>query len=148
MQDIRKDFCRLVTMILVRHIGKDGDHLRKKRGLTLCYNCRRPGHLAKKFFGRRPSCLCCKAMDHEVLDLPRMIAKIDRMNMRQENLEKGHKTEAMVEPQIESETVLLQIKDTLNDHKNINLSEIFKEKECIESRIGDFDIDYVLDEET
>jgi hypothetical protein len=40
------------------------------------------------------------------------------------------------------------MKDTLNDHININLSEIFKEKECIETRIGDFDIDCVLDEET
>jgi hypothetical protein len=29
-----------------------------------------------------------------------------------------------------------------------SLSEIFKEKECIEARIGDFDIDCVLDEET
>jgi hypothetical protein len=40
------------------------------------------------------------------------------------------------------------MKETLNDQKNINLSDIFKEKECIETRIGDFDIDYVLDEET
>jgi hypothetical protein len=40
------------------------------------------------------------------------------------------------------------MKETLNDHRNINLSEIFKEKECIEARIGDFDIDCVLDEET
>jgi hypothetical protein len=40
------------------------------------------------------------------------------------------------------------MKETLNDHRNINLSEIFKEKEWIETRIGDFDIDYVLDEET
>jgi hypothetical protein len=37
---------------------------------------------------------------------------------------------------------------TLNDHQHIILSEIFKEKEYIEARIGDFDIDYVLDEET
>jgi hypothetical protein len=43
---------------------------------------------------------------------------------------------------------LLQMKETLNDHKNINLSEIFNEKECIETRIGDFDIDCVMDEET
>jgi hypothetical protein len=28
------------------------------------------------------------------------------------------------------------------------LSEVFKEKECIEARIGDFDVDCVLDEET
>jgi hypothetical protein len=43
---------------------------------------------------------------------------------------------------------LLYIKDTLNDHRHVRLSEIFKEKECIEARIGDFDIDCVLDEET
>jgi hypothetical protein len=40
------------------------------------------------------------------------------------------------------------MKETLNDHQNINLSEIFKGKEFIEARIGDFDIDCVLDEET
>jgi hypothetical protein len=42
---------------------------------------------------------------------------------------------------------LLQIKETLNDHRHVILSEIFKEKECIEERIGDFYIDCVLDEE-
>jgi hypothetical protein len=36
-------------------------------------------------------------MDHEILDCPRMIAKVERMNMRQENLEEGHKTETMEE---------------------------------------------------
>ena len=40
------------------------------------------------------------------------------------------------------------MKETLNDHKDINLSDILKEKKCIETRIGDFDIDCVLDEET
>ena len=40
------------------------------------------------------------------------------------------------------------MKETLNDHRGTNLSEILKEKECIEIRTGDFDIDYVLDEET
>jgi hypothetical protein len=54
----------------------------------------------------------------------------------------------MAEPQKESETVLLQMKETMNDHRDINLSEIFKEKECIETRIGDFNIDCVLDKET
>jgi hypothetical protein len=71
-------------------------------------------------------------MDHEVLDCPRMIAKLERMNMIQEDHEKGQDTKTMEEPQKESEDVLLQIKETLNDHRNINLSEIFKEKECIE----------------
>jgi hypothetical protein len=56
-----------------------------KRGLTICYSCRKPRHLAKECPGRRPSCLCCKSMDHEVLDFPRMIAKLEGMNMRQEN---------------------------------------------------------------
>jgi hypothetical protein len=40
-------------------------------------------------------------MDHEVLDFPRMIAKIERMNMRQEDHEKGQVTETMIEPQRE-----------------------------------------------
>jgi hypothetical protein len=40
------------------------------------------------------------------------------------------------------------MKETMNDHRNINLSKIFKEKECIETIIGDFNIDCVLDEET
>jgi hypothetical protein len=87
-------------------------------------------------------------MDHEVLDFPRMIVKLERMNMKQENPKTEPATKIMEEPQKESEKVLLQMKETLNDHRQVNLSEIFKEKACIEARIGDFDIDYVLDEET
>ena len=40
------------------------------------------------------------------------------------------------------------MKETMNDHRHVRLLEIFKENECIEARIGDFDIDCVLDEET
>jgi hypothetical protein len=40
------------------------------------------------------------------------------------------------------------VKETLNDHRHVILLEIFKEKECMEAIIGDFDIDCVLDEET
>jgi hypothetical protein len=40
------------------------------------------------------------------------------------------------------------MKGTLNDHIDRNLSYIFKEKEFIETRIGDFDIEFVLLEET
>jgi hypothetical protein len=84
-------------------------------------------------------------MDHEVLDFPRMISNIEEMNMRQEN----HKEDPeMVDIQRELEKVLLQMKETLSDHQHVRLSEIFKEKECLEARIGDFDIDCVLDEET
>jgi hypothetical protein len=46
-------------------------------------------------------------MDHEVMDFPRMISKVERMNMRQENPEEGHETKNRVGPQKESETVLL-----------------------------------------
>ena len=87
-------------------------------------------------------------MDHEVLDHPRMIAKLEIMNMEQVDPEKGQESETMEEPQKESEIVLLQMKETLNDHRDTNLSEILKEKQCIETRIRDFDIDYVLDAET
>jgi hypothetical protein len=77
-----------------------------------------------------------------------MISKVERMNMRHKNPEEDQETKTMVEPQKESETILLQMKETMIDHRDINLPEIFKEKECIEIRIGDFDIDFVLDEET
>jgi len=40
------------------------------------------------------------------------------------------------------------MKNTLNDHQHVRLLEIFKEKEKIEERIGDFDIDCILNEET
>jgi hypothetical protein len=148
MQDPRKNFLQASYYDPSAQYRKGWGSFKRKRGLTLCYSCRRPGHLAKECPGRRPSCLCCKAMDHEVLDFPRMIAKVERMNMEQENHEKGQETKTMEESQKESETVLLQMKETLNDHRDTNLSEILKEKECIETRIGDFDIDCVLDEET
>jgi hypothetical protein len=48
-------------------------------------------------------------MDHEVLDFPRMIAKVERMNIRQEDHEKVQATEIMAEPYKESENVLLQM---------------------------------------
>jgi len=44
--------------------------------------------------------------------------------------------------------MLLQLKETLNDHRDNNFPEILKEKQCIETRIGDFNIDSILDEET
>ena len=63
-----------------------------------------------------------------------MIARLEKMNLHEENLK--------ADPQIakiqkESEKVLIQVKETLNDHRHVSLSEIFKEKECIEARIGD-----------
>jgi hypothetical protein len=148
MQDPRNNFLYVSYCDPSAQYRKGWGSFKRMRGLTLCYSCRIPGHLAKEFPGRGPIFLFCKAIGHEVLDFPRMIAKVEKMNMRQENHEKAQETKDMIKPQKESEIVLLQMKETLNDHIDINLSEILKENERIETRIGDFDIDCVLDEET
>jgi hypothetical protein len=145
MQDPRKNFLHVISYDPSTKYREGWGSFKRKRVLTLCYSCRRPGYLAKEFPRRRPSCFCCKSMDHEVLDCPRMIAKLEEMNMRQENPKANPKTEIMEEPRKESEKVLLHMKETLNDHRHINLSTIFKEKECIKERLGDFDVDCVLD---
>ena len=80
--------------------------------MKLCYKCRRLGHIAKKCPGIGPICLCCKAIGHEFEDFPRMIAKVEKMNMRQENYKEGQKTKDMLEnhKEKESETMLIQLK--------------------------------------
>jgi hypothetical protein len=85
MQDPRKNLLQVNSYAPSAQYGRSWESFRRKRGLTLYYSCRRPGHLAKECPRRRPTCLCCKAMDHEVLDFPRMIAKFERMNLNQEN---------------------------------------------------------------
>ena len=75
-----------------------------------------------------------------------MIVKVERMNMNQENPKANPETKSMAESQKELEKVLLHMKETMNDHRHVSLSEIFKEKESIEATIGDFNIDCVLDE--
>jgi len=72
-------------------------------------------------------------MDHEVLDCPRMIAKIEGMNINQENPKAN--LEAIAESQKESEKALLQMNNTLDDHRHVRLSNIFKDKECLEEII-------------
>jgi hypothetical protein len=133
MQDPRNNFLQVSYCDPSAQYKKGWGSFKRKRGLTLCYSCRRLGHLAKEFPGRGPNCLFCKDMDHEVLDCPRMIDKVEKMNMRQENHETSQETKDIIEPQKESKTVLLQMKETLNDHIYINLSEILNEKECIET---------------
>jgi hypothetical protein len=49
----------------------------------LCYKCRRLGHITKECPGTGPIFLCCKSIGHEVEDFPRMITKVEKMNMRQ-----------------------------------------------------------------
>jgi hypothetical protein len=72
--------------------------------LTLCYNCRRKGHLAKEFPDTGPIFLCCKMIGHEVEDCPRMISKFERMNMRQENYEGNQETKSILENRKEKES--------------------------------------------
>jgi hypothetical protein len=74
---------------------------KRKRGLTLCYSCIRSRHIAKEYPGIGPICICYKSIGHEVLDCTRMIAKVEKMNMRQENHEEGQETNDMLEHQKE-----------------------------------------------
>jgi hypothetical protein len=55
-------------------------------------------------------------MDHEVLDFPRMITRLEKLNMEQANPKGDQKTKIIAETQKESKNILLQMKDTLNDH--------------------------------
>jgi predicted phage tail protein len=48
----------------------------------------------------------------------------------------------------EVQTTLLQLKETMDVHKDVSLPESLKAKHRINARIEDFDIDCVLDEET
>jgi hypothetical protein len=145
MQDPRNNLLQIDPYDLGAKYIRGWGLVTRKIGLTLCYSCRRLGHLDKECLGGRPSCLCCKSLDHEVLDCARMITKLEKMNLLEENPKVDSE---IAEPQKESEKMLLQMKDTLNDNQHVRLVDIFKEKECIEVRIRDFDIDYVLNEET
>jgi hypothetical protein len=113
MQDPRKNFLQVSYHDPSAQYQKGWGSFKRKRGLTLYYICRRLGYLAKEIPGKRPGCLCCKAMDHEVLDCPRMIDKLEEMNLNKENPKVDPKME---ESQEESEKVLSQINETLNDH--------------------------------
>jgi hypothetical protein len=57
-------------------------------------------------------------MDHEVLDCPRMISKLERINL---NLEDHKADPEKEETQQESEKVLIQMKETLKEHKDVRL---------------------------
>jgi hypothetical protein len=75
MQDPRKKFFQ------VHHCDPNAQYMKgwglfkKKRGLTLCYSCKRLGCLTKECPGRGPIFLCCKSIGHEVLEFHRMISK-------------------------------------------------------------------------
>jgi hypothetical protein len=112
MKDPRKNLFQVSSYDPSVQYRRSWGSFKRKRGLTLCYSCQRTGHLAKEFPSRRPSCLCCKAMDHEVLDCPRMITKLEGMNLNQENPKTNPEK---AEPQKESKKVMIQIKETLND---------------------------------
>jgi hypothetical protein len=58
-------------------------------------------------------------MDHEVLDFPRMIARLEKLNMEQENHEGDQENKIIEEPHQESENVLIQMKKNLKEHKDV-----------------------------
>jgi hypothetical protein len=77
--------------------------------LTLCYNCRRSGHLAKEFPGTGTICLCCKTIGHEAEYCPRVISKVEKMNMRKEDYKEGQETKDMLKNHIENESETMLI---------------------------------------
>jgi hypothetical protein len=144
MQEPRKNFCRLQ----VQHYDPRGSvqyirgwgTFKRKRGLKLCYNCRRPGHIAKECPEVGPICLFCKVIGHEVEDFPRIIAKVEGMNMRQENYEESQETKGILEIHKEKgskevQTTISQLKEMMDAHKDVSLPEILKEKQRISARI-------------
>jgi hypothetical protein len=132
MQEPRKNFCRLQ----IQHCDPSTQYkmgwgtYKRKRGLKLCYNCSRSRHIAKECPGIGPICLCCKIVGHEVEDCPKIISKVERMNMRQENYQD---TKSMLENHKEKEsdkvqTTLEELKEMMDDHKYVSLPEILKVK--------------------
>jgi hypothetical protein len=116
-KNLESIFCRLQ----VQHCDPSAQYKRslgtykRKRGLTLCYSYRRLGHLAKECPGAGPICLYCKVVGHEVEDYPKMIAKVEQMNMIQENksMLENHK----VKESEKYQTMLVQLKEVVDDHK-------------------------------
>jgi hypothetical protein len=82
MQEPRKKFCRLQ----VQHYDPRGSEQYIK-GWGTSKECPEVG----------PIFLCCKVFGHEVEDCPRIIAKVEGMNMRQGNNEESQETKGMIE---------------------------------------------------
>jgi hypothetical protein len=101
MQDTRNNFLQVHHCDPSAQYRKGWGSFKRKRGLNLCYSCIKMGHLAKECLGRSPLFLCCKSISHEVLDFPKMIAKVEKMNMRQENPEEGQENKTMLKNQKE-----------------------------------------------
>jgi len=99
MQDPRNNFLQVYHCDPSAQYRKGWGSFKRKRGLNICYSCRKPGHIAKECLGRGPIFLCCKATGHEVLDCSRMIAKVENMNIRQENHEEGQETKNILNNQ-------------------------------------------------
>ena len=58
-----------------------------------------------------------------------MITKLEILTLNQENPKTDPETKTTTKSQKESKKVLLQMKDTLDDHQHVRLSEILKDKE-------------------
>jgi hypothetical protein len=70
MQDPRNNFLQVHHYEPSAQYRKGWGSFKRKRGLTLCYSCRRSRHLAKECPGRGLIFLCCKSTGHEVFGLP------------------------------------------------------------------------------
>ena len=122
----------------------------RKRGLTLCYNCRQLGHIAKYCYEVGPPCLCCKKLGHVVENCPRIIARVEEKK-RQEEIAKGNIGLKLVlwdhrDTKLRALQALLRAEDV---QQQVSLSDSLRQKQCISARMNDFDIDCIIrDEET
>jgi hypothetical protein len=137
MQESRNCFCILQVQDYdprgSMQYRKGWGKFKRKRGLTLCYNCITLGHLAMECLEVGPICLCCKVIGHEVEDCPRIIAKVEGMNKRQETYEESKENKSMLESHEEKrlqefQATLLQLKEMMDVHKDVSLPEIMKAK--------------------
>ncbi len=63
--------------------------------MTLCYNCRKPGHLGRQYYEVGPIFLCCKVIGHKVEDCLKIIAKVEKNDKVRENTIWNHITSSM-----------------------------------------------------
>jgi len=101
---------------------------KRTRGLTLCYNCRRSGHLhlVKECSEVGPIFLFCKVVGHKVEDCPKIIAKVEGRNIIKESIEESQEAKGMLESHKDhrSEDVramLLQLEGIDDTYKDISL---------------------------
>lgn len=72
----------------------------------MCSNCNQPGHLARDCQNATTTCKYCHAIDHVILECPRLMAKMQeiRQIVNQPNIQKIFVERRTDEPQVHAVT--------------------------------------------